>query len=596
MCGIVAVCGVENVKPLLLAGLEALEYRGYDSAGLALVVNGKIEILRSVGKVANLRALALAAPIVGTVGIAHTRWATHGKPTVKNAHPHATKDVAVVHNGVIENFAELKKELMAKGYLFASSTDSEVIAVLLQSLLDKGFTSAEAFKTMLLQLCGTYAICVIFASEPDRIYGAKLGSPLAIGIGNGWHFMGSDSMAMPSGCREVVYLEERDSAVITKDSFEISNDGKSVSRRMCKIEKEVSDGRGDFAYFMQKEIFEQPEIMEKNIIAPIPNINFEEIEKIHIVACGTSYHAGLVAKYWIESLSDICVEVETASEFRYRRPILKSGEIALFISQSGETADTLAALRYAKEKGQRTIAMVNAKNSSMTREASVVLDINAGAEIGVASTKVFTAQLTILARISLDIARVRATLSANDIALKEKSLADIPMLAKKVLELDAQIKDIAKIWLLGRHDVIFIGRGYIYPIALEGALKLKEISYMHAEGYSAGEIKHGPIALVSPGVPCVVLSPYDSELFQKTISNMYEVKARGGNIILVSDAAHCSKLANEVEATIPMPEIGGFVEPLIYSLPVQMLAYHTTTMLGFDPDRPRNLAKSVTVE
>jgi len=603
MCGIIAVCGEDNACDILIKGLSALEYRGYDSAGVAVIDGGKLRTIKTVGKVAALAKLVSASKLKGSVGIAHTRWATHGKPTDENAHPHETESLVLVHNGVIENFAELKKALVAEGYSFKSQTDTEVLAVLIQSLLDKGKKPEEALRSALGQVRGTYALEVIFKSEPDRIYGAKLGSPLAIGTNGRAYFMGSDALALGHSCDKIMYLEEGDTVVIEKKSCRVKDkSGATAAREFLPLDKDAVADKCGQEHFMLKEILEQPAAIAKTLAAAFPAdgagfpIDFSKVSRIHIVACGTSYYAGLVAKYWIESMSPVLVEVEFASEFRYRRPFLRKGGVAIFISQSGETADTLAALRYAKENHQKTIAIVNVESSTMSREADVALITKAGPEIGVASTKAFTAQLALLAALSLQAATASGSISAEEFEKKKGELMRVPGLASQVLALDEGIKDIVKKWILGRKSAIYIGRGYTYPIGLEGALKLKEISYMNAEGYSAGELKHGPIALVAPGIPTVVLAPYDAELFEKTISNMHEVKARGGFIILISNSSQCEKMKDEAEATIPMPETDGFIEPLLYALPVQMLAYHTAVMSGYNVDQPRNLAKSVTVE
>ena len=600
MCGIVAVCGEENAQDILIKGLELLEYRGYDSAGIALVEPGGFAVIKTKGKVGALKDLVKKSGKKGSVGIAHTRWATHGEPNDANAHPHETKDIVLVHNGVVENYAALKEELLAKGYKFKSQTDTEVLAQLIQSRVDAGDKPFEAMQSAIKRVKGTYAIEIIFKSEPDKIYGAKLGSPLAIGTNGRSHFMGSDAIALGHCSNKIAYLEEGDSAVITKDSSEIfDRAGNKVERRAVDVSEESLVDKGQSDHFMQKEIYEQPAVIARVIATEqlgALRLDFGKISKIHIVACGTSYHAGLVAKYWIESLTPIWVEVEVASEFRYRRPTLLEGELAIFISQSGETADTLAALRYAKEKKQNTIAIVNVATSTIARESDAALLMHAGAEVGVASTKAFTAALVILAQLAIKFAEAQGGATDGLINEMKSALANVPALCSEIMGLDSDIREIARKWVVDYRDAIYIGRGYTYPIALEGALKIKEISYLHAEGYSAGELKHGPIALISKGVPVIVLAPYDVELFEKTISNMHEVKARGGTVIFISNRSQCEKMKGEVEACIPMPETDGFIEPLLYALPIQMLAYHAALLLGRDVDHPRNLAKSVTVE
>ena len=603
MCGIIAVCGEDNACDILIKGLTALEYRGYDSAGLAVIADGRLQIIKTSGKVSALATLVAEAKLNASAGIAHTRWATHGKPTDENAHPHETDGLVLVHNGVIENFAELKDILLAKGYTFKSQTDTEVLVVLIQSFLDAGKTPKGALDLALAKVRGTYALEAIFKSEPHRIYGAKLGSPLAVGSNGRAYFLGSDALALGHSCDKIMYLEEGDMVVIEKTSCIVEDkNGNAVERKFQPLAKDAAASKCGNPHFMLKEILEQPAAIARTLEGAFPDdtaefpIDFAKVSKIHIVACGTSYYAGLVAKYWIESMSPVWVEVEFASEFRYRRPFLKKGGVAIFISQSGETADTLAALRYAKEKEQKTIAIINVESSTMAREAEVALLTKAGPEIGVASTKAFTAQLALLAALALRAASATGSMTKAELEKKKSDLMRVPGLAAQVLSLDECIQDIVKKWILGRRGAIYIGRGYTYPIGLEGALKLKEISYIQAEGYSAGELKHGPIALVAPGIPAVVLAPYDAELFEKTISNMHEVKARGGIIILISNSSQCEKMKNEVEAVIPMPETDGFIEPLLYALPVQMLAYHTAVMSGCNVDQPRNLAKSVTVE
>jgi len=581
MCGVVAVAGMENAVEILLSGLSALEYRGYDSAGIALVDDGDVRVVRRAGKVSELS--ASAAGLAGSVGIAHTRWATHGAATEVNAHPHRTAGLALAHNGVIENFAELKADLSNRGYAFESHTDTEALAVLIQSFLDAGKAPREALDAALMQARGTYALAIIFTGEPDAIYGAKLGSPLAIGTNGRAHFLGSDALALSGVCDKILYMLDGERCAIRAGAFEIwTAAGALVKREFEPIAEESIASREGFAHFMQKEIAEQPEVISRAwgyISGVAHDLNLDCARRIYIVACGTSYHAALVSKYWIEAHRAISVEVEFASEFRYRRPRLQSDDTAIFLSQSGETADTLAALRYAKEQGARTVAIVNVESSTMAREAETALYIKAGPEIGVASTKAFAAVLVVLAKLA----------GATD-------LSGLSALAMQVLAMEERVRDIAASLVVGARDAMFIGRGTMYPTCLEAALKLKEISYIHADGYAAGELKHGPIALVEPGYPVIVMAGSDATLFDKTISNMFEAKARGAAAILVAPSVLCEKMSGDVDAFVPMPEADEFAEPILYAIVAQMLAYHTAVLMGRDVDQPRNLAKSVTVE
>lgn len=607
MCGIVAVCGIEKTEQLLVNSLKLLEYRGYDSAGIALSTPEGIAVLKTKGKVDELAKVVNSSQQTSRIGIAHTRWATHGVPSEKNAHPHRAKNLVLVHNGIIENHSALKTHLQNQGYHFNSETDTESLVWLIQSFLDEGLKPQQALEQALKLVKGTYAVLVMFDSEPNKIYGARYGSPLAVGRNDAAYFLGSDALALCSSANEILYLEDGDMVIIEKDNYLIFDKShNSKVHHWQELSAENATDKGYFDSYMLKEIYEQPDVVQATF-ASIFNtetgrisfdkcgIDFKTIDKIHIVACGTSAHAGLVAKYWIERYTPVWVEVEVASEFRYRQPRLKEGGLSLFISQSGETADTLAALRYCKSKGQHILSIVNVPNSTIARESDIVLQTKAGPEIGVASTKAFTAQLTLLAALTLCFAEAHNSLPENEIAHYTKMLSECPALIRQILTYDSRIEKIAKKSVVQHNDVLFIGRGYTYPIALEGALKLKEISYQHAEGYSAGELKHGPIALVTKKVPTIVLAPND-DLFEKTISNMHEVKARGGLVILVSDAVCCEELAKDVSEFIPMPKTEGFIEPLLYVIPMQLLAYHSASILGRNVDQPRNLAKSVTVE
>ena len=607
MCGIVGVCGTKNAEQLLVNSLKLLEYRGYDSAGIALSTNDGISVLKTKGKVDELVKVVNNSNQTSDIGIAHTRWATHGVPSETNAHPHRAKSLVLVHNGIIENHAALRTHLQNQGYKFKSQTDTESLVWLIQSFLDEGLNSQHALEQAIKLVQGTYAILVMFDAEPNKIYGARYGSPLAVGRNETSHFMGSDALALSGNATEIMYLEDGDMVIIEKDNYALfDKKGKIVDRKWQEISTEAIADKGSFDSYMLKEIYEQPDVVQATFASVYDTekekiafdkcgIDFKTIDKIHIVACGTSAHAGLVAKYWIERFTPVWVEVEVASEFRYRQPRLKEGGLSLFISQSGETADTLAALRYCKTQGQHILSIVNVPNSTIARESDIVLQTKAGPEIGVASTKAFTAQLTLLAALTLAFAEAHKSLPKEEISHYTKLLSECPALIRQILTYDSRVAKIAKKCVTKHNDVLFIGRGYTYPIALEGALKLKEISYQHAEGYSAGELKHGPIALVTKKVPTIVLAPND-DLFEKTISNMHEVKARGGSVILVSDAVCCEELEQDVSEFIPMPKTEGFIEPLLYVIPMQLLAYHSATALGRNVDQPRNLAKSVTVE
>ncbi len=607
MCGIIGIVGKAEAAPLLLQGLKRLEYRGYDSAGIATLVNGRIECRRTEGKIANLEKLLKSEPVAGAIGIGHTRWATHGVPNEINAHPHANDRVAVVHNGIIENFQELKRELEGLSFVFTSQTDTEVVVHLITRYLNEGLSPAEAARCALGRLEGAFALAIIFAGNLDLMVGARRGSPLAIGYGDREMFVGSDSLALGPLTHRICYLEDGDLAEITHEGAVIRDAlGRVVNRKVQ--ETEASDallGKGNFAHFMLKEIYEQPTVIGDTLLSffnpharsvTLPDLpfDFRDVPKVTLVACGTSYHAALVARYWFERIAKLPVEVEIASEFRYRDVHLPQRGLALFISQSGETADTLAALRYAREKGQRIAAIVNVPESTMAREADATLLTHAGPEIGVASTKAFTTQLTVLACLVIAAARARGAIDHGREAALSAAIAEVPARAAEVLNHDQKLRDLAHEIAQAR-TVLYLGRGTGYAIALEGALKLKEISYIHAEGFAAGEMKHGPIALIDENVPIIVIAPSD-DLFEKTASNMQEVIARGGRVIFLSEAAGIKKLGGMAAATIELPKVDPFVAPILYTIPVQLLAYHVGVLKGTDVDQPRNLAKSVTVE
>jgi len=607
MCGIIGIISANAVAPELIGGLRRLEYRGYDSAGIATLIDGHIERRRAEGKLDNLARRLEREPVAGTIGIGHTRWATHGLPTETNAHPIATERVAVVHNGIIENFQALRHELTGLGYAFHTETDTEAVAILATHYLEQGLSPAAAVARTLARLEGAFALVFLFAGEHDLLICARRGSPLALGYGEGAMYIGSDALALAPLTRRITYLDEGDWAVVTSQSVTIFDRGNEKVMRPIR-ETALSGaliGKGNHRHFMQKEIFEQPAVIGDTLHALInptsrtvnlPDLPFAlgDLGKITIIACGTSYHAALVAKYWLERIARIPVEVDIASEFRYRAPAMPRDGAALFISQSGETADTLAALRYCRTERQKIIAIVNQPESSIARESDVVLPTLAGPEIGVASTKAFTTQLAILAALTVALARARGTIDHAAEAALAMHLTEIPSRASEVLNHDERIQEIAAEIALAR-DVLYLGRGSAYPLALEGALKLKEISYIHAEGYAAGEMKHGPIALIDDAVPVIVLAPPD-DLFEKTLSNVEEVMARGGRVVMISDAVGVARLEGRLAFGIAVPKCDPFVAPLLYAIPIQLLAYHTAVLKGTDVDQPRNLAKSVTVE
>ena len=608
MCGIVGILGREPVAEQLVDSLKRLEYRGYDSAGIATLEGNHLERRRAEGKLKNLEKRLEAEPLKGTTGIGHTRWATHGKPTVNNAHPHATERVAVVHNGIIENFRELREELEEKGTVFHTETDTEIVLHLVDDLLTRGNKPVEAVKLTLARLRGAFALGIIFAGEDDLMIGARNGPPLAIGYGDGEMYLGSDAIALGPFTDTISYLEDGDWVVLTRKSATIfDKDGHTVQRDKIKHAASTSlVDKANYRHFMAKEIHEQPEVVghtlaryvdmaTERVSLPVKlPFDFKDVQRINITACGTASYAGIVAKYWFERFARLPVEVDVASEFRYREAPLRKGDLAIFISQSGETADTLAALRYAKAEGVHTIAVVNVPTSTIARESETVLQTLAGPEIGVASTKAFTCQLMVLANLAIAAGKARGELSDEDETRLVHGLVEVPRLMSDALTTEPQIEKLAHRIAKSR-DVLYLGRGTSFPLALEGALKLKEISYIHAEGYAAGELKHGPIALIDETMPVVVIAPYD-RVFEKTVSNMQEVAARGGNIILMTDAKGAAEATVNSLVTIVMPDMAAAFTPMVYAVPVQLLAYHTAVVMGTDVDQPRNLAKSVTVE
>jgi len=607
MCGIVGIVGLGEAAPLLLDGLARLEYRGYDSAGIATLVDKRIERRRAEGKLENLRRHLDATPLGGRIGIGHTRWATHGMPTEANAHPHATDKVAVVHNGIIENFQELRAELEAAGRTFESQTDTEAVAHLITHFLDQGRTPAQATAATLKRLDGAFALAILFAGEEDLLIGARRGSPLAVGYGEGEMYLGSDALALAPLTQRISYLEEGDWVEITPRGATVHDaEDRPVERPIRQTALSgAAIGKGNHRHFMLKEIYEQPTVIGDTLqtfIHPatrsihIPDVDFDlaAVPRLTLVACGTSYYAGMVAKVWFERIARLPVDLDIASEFRYREAPMAEGGLALFISQSGETADTLAALRFARDRGQHIAALVNVPESTMAREADIVLPTIAGPEIGVASTKAFTCQLTVLACLAVAVARARGALDSDHEAALSQALTEVPARAAEVLNHDDALRELAH-EIAESRDVLYIGRGTGYPLAMEGALKLKEISYIHAEGFAAGELKHGPIALIDEDVPVIVIAPSD-ELFEKTASNMQEVIARGARVIFLSDAKGIARLGAAADAAIELPTVDPIVAPILYAIPVQLLAYHTAVIKGTDVDQPRNLAKSVTVE
>ncbi len=608
MCGIVGILGNEPVAGQLVDALRRLEYRGYDSAGVATLEAGKLVSRRAPGKLRALEVKLETAPLKGLSGIGHTRWATHGKPTEGNAHPHLTDRVAVVHNGIIENFRELRERLAKKGVTFNSDTDTEIVAHLVTEHLKSGQAPVEAVAATLKELRGAFALAFLFAGEDDLMIGARKGSPLAVGYGDGEMYLGSDAIALAPFTNAVCYLEEGDWAVLTRKGAVIRDaSGKVVERPVIKsAASAMLVDKGNFKHFMAKEIHEQPEVVGHTLARYIDMTTEEvalptelpfkwsDLKRLSISACGTAYYAGLVAKYWFERFAKLPVEIDIASEFRYREAPLAAGDLAIFISQSGETADTLASLRYAKEHGLYALSVVNVPTSTIARESDAVMPTLAGPEIGVASTKAFTCQLSVLACLAIAAGRARGVLSETDEQKLVHALVETPRLMTHALAIEPQIEKLAH-ELTKVRDVLYLGRGTSFPIALEGALKLKEISYIHAEGYAAGELKHGPIALIDESMPVIVIAPHD-RVFEKTVSNMEEVAARGGKIILVTDPTGAQNAGTELMGTLTLPEMAATVTPMVYAIPVQLIAYHTAVALGTDVDQPRNLAKSVTVE
>jgi glucosamine--fructose-6-phosphate aminotransferase (isomerizing) len=606
MCGII---GHEPAAPQLIDALRRLEYRGYDSAGVATLEGGKLTRRRAEGKLKNLELRLAREPLNGTIGIGHTRWATHGRPTENNAHPHATEKLAVVHNGIIENFNELRRELQAKGAKFATETDTEVIAHLVTEEMKRGASPIAAVKAALPKLRGAFALAFLFAGEDNLLIGARRGSPLAIGFGEDAMYVGSDAIALAPFTDTVSYLEDGDWVIITRGGAEIHDSGGTiVQRAVLKSQASVLlIDKGNHRHFMAKEIHEQPEVVghtlanyidmtTERVALPMKlPFDFRSLSRISIAACGTAYYAGMVARYWFEHFAHLPVEVDIASEFRYRDVPLAPGNLAIVVSQSGETADTLASLRYARAHQQHVLSIVNVPTSSIARDSDIVMPTLAGPEIGVASTKAFTCQLAALAALAIAAGRARGVLTESDEKALVHALIEMPRHLNEALALEPQIEQIARDLAKSR-DVLYLGRGTSYPIALEGALKLKEISYIHAEGYAAGELKHGPIALIDENMPVIVIAPHD-KVFEKTVSNMQEVAARGGRLILMTDTKGAAA-ANDGQSvvTLTLPTVHPAVAPLVYAVPVQLLAYHTAVIMGTDVDQPRNLAKSVTVE
>jgi glucosamine--fructose-6-phosphate aminotransferase (isomerizing) len=605
MCGIVGVLGHHEAAPILVEALKRLEYRGYDSAGIATVNAGDLDRRRAVGKLVNLQDLLVHNPLAGKAGIGHTRWATHGQPNVNNAHPHKTQRVAVVHNGIIENFRELREELAAKGIGYETDTDTETVALITQSYLDDGLTPREAAEKAINRLEGAYALCFLFDGEDDLMVAARKGSPLALGHGDGENFVGSDAIALAPMTDKITYLNEGDWAVITRTSIEIRDaDGNIANREMRVINIDTASvDKVGHKHFMSKEIAEQPSVLanalgyyikEGKVDLPGEGIDFASLDRLTMVACGTAFYACLTAKYWFEQIARMPVEIDVASEFRYREPPITKGTAALFVSQSGETADTLAALRYCDGKADKILSVVNVPESSIARESDLALPILAGTEISVASTKAFTCQLTVLAILAVKAAHDRGHLDAAQMADALEKIKSVPALMSQALALGERTNEVSQ-KLSEARDILFLGRGPMYALAHEGALKLKEVSYIHAEAYASGELKHGPIALVDKHVPVIVMAPRDA-LFDKTISNMQEVMARGGKVLLITDKKGAEQAGDGVWETILMPEVDPFMAPILYAIPAQLIAYHTAVAKGTDLDQPRNLAKSVTVE
>ncbi|WP_375647531.1 glutamine--fructose-6-phosphate transaminase (isomerizing) [Bartonella sp. CR84HXZ] len=607
MCGIIGIIGKRCVTSSLVEGLKRLEYRGYDSSGVATVHNGHLYRVRAEGKLVYLEEKLKKTPLEGSLGIGHTRWATHGIAVERNAHPHVTEKLAIVHNGIIENFVELQKELIEDGYIFETETDTEVIAHLITRALKEGLSPQEAVRTSWKRLQGAFAIVLIFEGEDNLMIAARSGPPLAIGYGKDEFFVGSDAIALAPFVDHISYMEDGDWAVLTREGVKIYDVYNQPVKRPVTtlLEEALLISKGNHRHFMHKEMFEQPEVISHNLahyldlgnyaVRSFENlIDWKNIHRLLFASCGTAYYSTLVARYWFEKFAALSVDNDVASEFRYREPPITSDVLSLFVSQSGETADTLASLRYCRERGVKTATIVNVEQSTMAREADFILPTLAGPEIGVASTKAFTCQLATLASLALSAAKQRGYLSVQMEQQLVQQLAEVPRILNEVLKLESKIECICRD-LVNAKSVLYLGRGTSYPIALEGALKLKELSYIHAEGYAAGELKHGPIALVDETIPVIVVAPYD-RWFEKTFSNMQEVVARNGRIILITDKKVAEVACLKTLSTITLPEVPEFISPIIYALPVQLIAYHTAVLLGTDVDQPRNLAKSVTVE
>jgi glucosamine--fructose-6-phosphate aminotransferase (isomerizing) len=608
MCGIVGILGKEPVAGLLVDALKRLEYRGYDSAGVATLDGGKLVRSRAAGKLRNLQEKLERAPVAGLAGIGHTRWATHGAATEANAHPHTAPGVSVVHNGIIENYLELREDLVSSGSRLASDTDTEVVAHLVSREIAGGASPREAVARTLPRLKGAFALAFLFEGHPDLLIGARRGSPLAVGYGEGEMYLGSDAIALSPFTDQIAYLEEGDWVILTREGCEILDARNEPVERAVISSQAVSltIDKGNYRHFMAKEIHEQPEVIGHTLSRYLDlsgmkpafsngmSVDFAGLDRLIISACGTAYYAGLVAKYWFEKIARLPVDIDVASEFRYRETPIRPNDMALFISQSGETADTLAGLRYCKSQGIKVAAVVNVPESTIAREADMVFPTIAGREIGVASTKAFTCQLAVLASLAVHAGRQRGHLSEAEAAAMVRALAEAPGTVNRALSLEAEIEALAQPLARAR-DVLYLGRGTSFPLAMEGALKLKEISYIHAEGYPAGELKHGPIALIDEDVPVVVIAPFDA-VFEKTVSNMEEVAARGGKVILITDEKGAAACGAPTWKTIVVPDVPEFVAPIVFALPVQLLAYHTAVFMGTDVDQPRNLAKSVTVE
>ncbi|MDB5699828.1 MAG: glmS [Sphingomonadales bacterium] len=607
MCGIIGIVGTAPVADRLVAGLRRMEYRGYDSAGICTVDHGELIRRRAPGKLDNLVRVLAEDPASGLTGIAHTRWATHGAPTANNAHPHATGEVALVHNGIIENFKTLREMLTARGRVFQSETDSEVVAHLVSEGVEAGLSPQDSLKAALPQLRGAFALAIAFRQHPDLLIGARLGSPLVVGYGDGETYLGSDALALAPLTQRISYLEEGDWVVITRDGAEVFDKDNQPVERPITISgaSSLSIDKGNYRHFMLKEIYEQPIVvaqtlrsylrpLEEQVALPQMDFDLSSVDRVVIVACGTASYVGMIGKYWIESMARLPVEVDVASEFRYRDPVLTGKVLGVVVSQSGETADTLAALRHMKANGVTTAGIINVPTSSMAREVDLLMPTHAGPEIGVASTKAFTCQLAVMAALAVNLARAKGKLSVQEERDIVHHLTEAPAAINAALMRDEAIQGMAHVIAAAR-DVLYLGRGPEYPMALEGALKLKEISYIHAEGYASGEMKHGPIALIDDKVPLIVLAPA-GPLFEKTVSNMHEAMARGAKVVLISDAEGLAEAGDDAIATIEMPKVHPLIAPLVYAVPVQLLAYHVAVLKGTDVDQPRNLAKSVTVE